>query len=645
MKKEIRMLAAIMFTDMVGYTVMMQENERKAKALRDRHREVLQNLILEHNGQILQYYGDGTLAIFGSAIEATICGARIQQELQRDPKVPLRIGIHAGDIVYDDEGIYGDGVNVASRIENLALPGSVLVSDKVNEELKNQTDVSTLELGIFNLKNVRYPLRVYSVSSHGITVPTPDQVAGKIKTAEHSIAVLPFVNMSADKENEYFSDGITEEILNTLARVDGLMVTSRTSAFAFKGKNEDIRVIGKQLGVKNVLEGSVRKHGNKVRITAQLISVEDGYHKWSEVYDRNLEDIFAVQDEIANHISANFQKTITLGKKAETLVKSPTDNMEAYNLHLKAKFYWSKWTPADVRRSMEFSERAFELDPHFALPYSGLSSGYVYLGAIGQMPTKIAYPKAKENAIKALELDDTLAESHLSLAMVNFFYEWDWDAAQKRFIKATELNPNSVDAHQYYSMYLIAMGDYKKAINEAETALDLDPMSIPVNSALAGAYASANLLDQAREQFQKTLELDPHFREALNGLGWVYYKMGDTEKALDIFLKVQKLIGSEFKGTAFLGYIYARMGKIEEAKECLNKLKIRETEEKDISLHMDFAVLYIGLNDLDKAFERLDIAYEEKLGSLIFITNRHWKEIHNDPRYIDLLKRMGLPND
>ena len=344
-------------------------------------------------------------------------------------------------------------------------------------------------------------------------------------------------------------------------------------------------------------------------------------------------------------LSANLQKTITLGKKAETLVKTPTDDMEAYNLHLKAKFYWCKWTPADVLRSMEFSERAIELDHQFALPYSGLSNGYIYLGAIGQMPTKIAYPKAKENALKALELDDTLAECHISLAMVNFFYEWDWDAAQKRFFKALELNPNSADAHQYYTMYLIAMGDYKKAIKEAETALDLDPLSIPVNSALAGAYASANLLGQAQEQYQKTLELDPNFREALNGLGWVYYRMGDTEKALDIFLKVQKLIGSEFKGTSSLGYIYARMGKIEEAKECLNKLKIRETEEKDISLHMDFAVLYIGLNDLDKAFERLDIAYEEKLGSLIFIAHPNWKEIQNDPRYKKLIKRMRLPED
>jgi class 3 adenylate cyclase len=223
MSKEIRMLAAIMFTDMVGYTSLMQQDEKRAKMLRDKHRDVLQNLVSEHHGQILQYYGDGTLAIFGSAIEAALCGAEIQQLLQKEPKVPLRIGIHSGDVVYDDEGVYGDGVNIASRIENIAVSGSVLISEKINDELKNQTEVSTKLLGTYELKNVRNPVSIYAVDSHGIILPTAQQISGKTSTTDHSIAVLPFVNMSADAENEYFSDGMTEEILNALAKVNGLM--------------------------------------------------------------------------------------------------------------------------------------------------------------------------------------------------------------------------------------------------------------------------------------------------------------------------------------------------------------------------------------------------------------------------------------
>ncbi len=643
MKKEIRMLAAIMFTDMVGYTVMMQEDERKAKALRDRHREVLQNLITEHKGQILQYYGDGTLAIFGSAIEATICGARIQQELQSDPKVPLRIGIHAGDIVYDDEGIYGDGVNVASRIENLALPGSVLVSDKVNEELKNQTDVSTSELGTFKLKNVRYPLRVYSVSSHGITVPTPDQVAGKINTAEHSIAVLPFVNMSADKENEYFSDGITEEILNTLAKVDGLMVTSRTSAFAFKGKNEDIREIGKQLGVKNVLEGSVRKHGNKVRVTAQLINVEDGYHKWSEVYDRNLEDIFAVQDEIASSISDQMRKSLKIHKPTPQATKVPTENIDAYNLYLKGMFYWYKWSPDNVQKAMKFLEEAIEIEPGFALPYAGLSACNVFLGAVGILPPKIAYPNAEKHVLKALKLDNSIPEAHISLAMVKYFGGWNWVGSEKSFIKALELNPNSATAHQYYAMLLATLGYNKKALKEAELAYQLDPLNAPISAMLAFNYHNVNMLNESMEQYKLTAEIDPEFHEAWSGRGWVYYKMGEIDKAIETFESVLNYPGFRHNSLSGLGYLYAKNGQFEKSDHCLKELE--EMETPDLQLDVEFAIIYTGLGDFDKVFELLNSACDKRLGGLNFIKSKYWKDIHDDSRFIKLLNRMGLPND
>jgi len=644
MKKEIRMLAAIMFTeDMVGYTAMMQEDEKKAKALRDRHRKVLQNLVLEHNGKILQYYGDGTLAIFGSAIEATICGARIQQEFQSDPKVPLRIGIHAGDIVYDDEGIYGDGVNVASRIENLALPGSVLVSDKVNDELLNQTDVSTSELGTFKLKNVRYPVRVYCVSSHGITVPTPDQVAGKVHTAEHSIAVLPFVNMSADVENEYFSDGITEEILNALAKVDGLLVTSRTSAFAFKGKNTDIREIGKQLGVKTVLEGSVRKAGNKVRVTAQLISTEDGYHKWSETYDRNLEDIFAVQDEIASSITDNLTKSLTIQQPVKQSKKAPTENIDAYNLYLKGMFYWNKWSLPKVQKAISFYEKAIEMEPEFALPYTGLSACHVFLGAVGVSPPRIAYPKAKEYALKALELDDTIPEAHISLGMVKVFNDWDWEGSEKCFLIALELNPNSAMAHQYYAFLLSNLGYSKKALKEAELAQQLDPLNAPISAMLAFNYFNVNMLDQSLEQYVKTEELDPEFHESWSGRGWLYYKMGKIEKAIETFEKVVEMPGFRHKSLSGLGYLYAKNNELEKAEECLKELD--EMETPDLQMDVERAIIYTGIGNIDKVFELLNSAFDKRLGGLNFIKSKHWNEIQNDQRYFDLLKLMGFPND
>jgi len=311
-KKKSRLLAAIMFTDMVGYTALMQKNEQKAKVNRDRHRKVLQDSVAEHQGKILQYYGDGTLIIFSSAIEGVKCAIQIQIELQREPIIPLRIGIHTGDIVYDDEGVYGDGVNVASRIEGLAVSGSILISGKLSDEIKNQQAFSTKLLGTFDLKNVSKPMEIYAMVNDGLTVPNEAEIKTRPKDKSKSLAVLPFVNMSADADNEYFSDGITEELLNVLAKVEGLQVTARTSSFAFKGRNEDIKQIGTQLGVKNILEGSVRKAGNRIRITAQLISAVDGYHIWSETYDRQLEDIFAVQDEIAQKITNRLSEKLSL---------------------------------------------------------------------------------------------------------------------------------------------------------------------------------------------------------------------------------------------------------------------------------------------------------------------------------------------
>jgi len=637
------MLAAIMFTDMVGYTAMMQENENKAKMLRDKHREVLEQMVQEHHGQILQYYGDGTLVIFGSAIEAAACGARIQTELQKKPEVPLRIGIHAGDIVYDDEGVYGDGVNIASRIENIAIAGSVLISEKVNDELKNQKEISTVLLGRFNLKNVKQPVKLFAVNLPGLVVPSPDQLDGKADTRGHSVAVLPFINLSADKDNEYFSDGMTEEILNALAKVEGLMVTSRTSSFAFKGKNTDVREIARQLGVKSILEGSVRKQGNKVRVTAQLINASDGYHKWSEVYDRNLEDIFAVQDEIALAIALQMKQNFNAVRPARQLVKTATENIDAYNIYLKGSYYWNKWTPHEVNKAIKYFEDAIILCPEFALAYSRLSACYIYLGAVGSMPNKVAYPKAKEYALKAIEIDDSLIDSHLSIGMVKYFNDWDWEEAQKCFLKALEINPNSAETHQYYAMLLMTLGHFKKAVKEAETAQQLDPLNAPISQILAFAYFNLNQVDEAIKQHEKTKEIEPGFKDAWSSLAWIYLKQGEFEEAIELFSEVENIPGFKAKAISGLGYLYAKKGDKEKAADYLKQLEAMNSEE--LPLDMELAIIHTGLDEMDKVFNYLESAFEKRLGGMNFIKGRYWKEIHEHPRFKNLLQKMKLPEE
>ena len=328
--KKVRQLAAVMFTDIVGYTALMQGDEEVATNVRTRHREVFQQQHNLHQGEIIQYYGDGTLSVFKSAIEAAKCAVEIQMLLQEGDPVPLRIGLHLGDIVFDNTEVYGDGVNLASRIESLGTAGSVLLSEKINDELKNHTTISTTSLGHFELKNIARPVEVFAISNEGIKVPQPLELMGKQKSVSKTIAVLPFVNLSASKDNEYFSDGITEEIINALAKIKSLKVTSRTSSFFFKNKKIPIKQIGEKLGVSTILEGSIRLSGNTIRITAQLIQAEEDFHFWSENWDRKLENIFEIQDEISLIIADKLREQFGHFEIQEHLVEKQTDNIDAY---------------------------------------------------------------------------------------------------------------------------------------------------------------------------------------------------------------------------------------------------------------------------------------------------------------------------
>src|SRR4051794_22025308 len=460
-----RQLAAIMFSDMAGYTALMQQNEQLANGKRLRVKEALESSVSGHNGKILQYYGDGALSVFNSAIDGVNCAVKIQQTLLQEPKVDLRIGIHTGDISIEDETIYGDGVNLASRIESLAVPGSIFISEKVFDEIRNQENLTVREMGYFELKNVIRPVRIFAIDNKGLVVPTRDALKGKTKQPFNRLAVLPFVNMSADPENEYFSDGITEELLNALTKVDGLQVTSRTSAFAFKGKNNDIREIGIQLNVDRILEGSVRKAGNRVRITAQLINATDGYHIWSENYDRNLTDIFEVQDEISSIIANKCRKNLAARAPEETLVKVPTRNLEAYTLFLKGLHFYNKITPNDAKKAIEIFEKAITLEPDYAHAYAMIAAAYAYLGATGQMQPDEAFEVVHKYSDKALQLDSSLAAGYVAKGWAYLFYDWKWKQAYESLLKAIELNPATTSAYLLLSFYYLIIGRKKEAVD------------------------------------------------------------------------------------------------------------------------------------------------------------------------------------
>ncbi|MGH9828125.1 MAG: tetratricopeptide repeat protein, partial [Blastocatellia bacterium] len=352
------------------------------------------------------------------------------------------------------------------------------------------------------------------------------------ETRPPSIAVLPFVNMSADPENEYFCDGLAEELLNALAKVEGLKVAARTSSFSFKGKNVDVREIGRKLSVGTVLEGSVRKAGTQIRVVAQLVNAADGYHIWSERYERNLEDVFKIQDELSLAIVDGLKITLPAANR-NALLHRYADSTEAYQLYLRGRYHQNKWTPDGVRKSVEHFNRAIEIDANCALAYAGLADSYASLGAAKAfgLPVTETAPRAKAAALRALELDSTLAEAHSSLALVKLNFEWDWEGAEREFRLALELNPNYANAYHWYSHYLVAMRRMDESLAMSRRALELNPLDLETNIHLAWHYYFARDFDRVIEVAQQTLEMDSGFSEAYWFIGWAHEQQGRYDEA------------------------------------------------------------------------------------------------------------------
>jgi len=471
---------------------------------------------------------------------------------------------------------------------------------------------------------------------------TTSDESDKIKlAAPPSIAVLPFVDMSPNKDQEYFCDGIAEELINGLAQLGGLKVAARTSAFQFKQPDRNIPAIGQELGVTTVLEGSVRKAGNRLRITVQLINVKDGFHLWSEKYDRTLDDIFAIQDEISLAIVEKLRLQL-LEPEKKRLVRRHTDNKEAYNLYLKGRYFWNKRHEGGMTSALDYYQQAIDKDPTYPLPYIGIADAYVILGTFGFLPPRESFPKAKAAANKALELDSNLGEAHAPLAFAAFFYDWDWNAAEREFDICFKLIPNYAIAHSWYATYLSGRGRYEEALAEAERALELDPLSLVFNSVVGLMHLEGHHFEQAIEQLKQTLERDSTFQLALLWLSYSYYGQGSLDDALATTNKLESLPGGEKYAAGMLGAIYARQGKVEEVESELKRLKTRAENEYVPSIQ--FALMLIPLGRKDEAVEYLEKAYEERDGYLTRLTVSpiFGEDMQTHPRCIELAKRLGL---
>lgn len=444
-----RQLAAIMFTDIVGYTALMGNDEKIAFEILEKNR-VLHKPIIEHfNGRFIKELGDGVMASFSTVSDAVNAALKIQEGCNLVNHYQLRIGIHQGEVVFENDDIFGDAVNIAARIQGAANPGCIYVSESIQNNIANKKDILSNFVKEEMLKNVEGPVRIFEVLSN-INVQNILEKDSSKHSIDKSIAVLPFANMSSDPEQEYFSDGIAEEIINSLVHIRDLKIAGRTSSAQFKGKNIDLREIGKKLGVENVLEGSIRKQGNRIRITAQLINVKDGFHLWSEKYDREMDDIFAIQDEIALAITEQLKITL-LGDELKTITKVETQNVEAYELVMKGRFHCNR-RGSSILIGLNFFKEAISLDPEYALAYSNYAWANFLLAFYNYMSGKSIMDEVKKAVEKAIKLDDKLEEGYFVLAVYYFNFEKNHEASNQSFLKAIKLNPNFAQAQTIYGM-------------------------------------------------------------------------------------------------------------------------------------------------------------------------------------------------
>ena len=515
-QKVTRKLRALLSADVKGYSILMADDEIHTIETLKKYRQIMSNQIQQHSGRVVDNPGDNLLAEFSSAVDAVKCAVRIQNKLKKenarfveDKRLQFRIGVNIGDVVQDENCIYGSGVNVAARIEGLAGPGGICISRNAYDHVKNKLELGYEYLGEHEVKNIKEPVRVYKVLMDSES-PKPLVKESLELPDKPSIAVLPFDNMSGDPSQEYFSDGLTEQIINGLCKVSNLFVIARNSSFAYKGKSISIKQIAQELGVRYILEGSVQRAGDRVRITAQLIDATTGYHLWSENYDRELENIFALQDEITMKLIEALQGELIFGKQAQ-LWEGRTVNLHAYDKFLRGIEYKDKFNKRDNSQARHLFLDAIKLDNTYDLAYALVSITHVVDLIHGWTQSSLlSFEQADIFVGKALDISDSLDIAHSALSLI-YLYKHQYEDAIKEGEQAITLNPNGADAHTMYSWVLLCVGETKEAIRLVKRAIRLNPIPPTFYYFFLGfAYRNDGQHENVIEACKMAINIDPY---------------------------------------------------------------------------------------------------------------------------------------
>jgi adenylate cyclase len=676
MPNQTRQLAAILFTDIVGSTAMMQKDEQGAMSVNKRYVTVLKECVPQHRGEILNDFGDGSLCCFGSTTEALRCAIEMQQKFQQEPKVPLRIGLHVGEIFFENGKIFGDGVNVASRVQSLGIANSILFSSQINTQIKNQQEFKGISVGSFHFKNVDEPMEIFALVNAGLTVPKKEELTGKLKeiqkksagrkwiitamavvllafsyfmyqnffhktgfSGEKTIAVLPFENAGVPDSEEYISDGITQDIINNLSKISSLQkVIAWFSVRGFKKTTKSLKQIADDLGVAAILSGSIEKHEGKVHIIAELIEVSTNKRLWGDDFEYDSKDILSIQSKVAEEIIATLKVNLSPEEK-KNLTKNYTDNPEAYRLYRKGRWYWDKRSKESYDSAEANYKRALELDPDYVLAYAGLADCYTFnQQGLSQID---AISIARDYTNKALMLDSTLTEALTTKAFIQSHFDYDWKGAEVALEKIIRDNSNYPIAHQYYGNVLICTGHSDAAIAETKKALALDPLSSVLNMVLGRDYYHARNYDQAITQLQKTITLYPKFLSAYWHLGNTFLQKKMYSQAIDAYSKLPaRSFELGLNGTLLLSLAYSASGDKTKAMDEFKKISQEDYLKIDPVVVGEF---YISQGNFDEALEQLERGFDSHSIMMIALKIDPFLDpIRNEPRFKALLKKMNL---
>jgi TolB-like protein/class 3 adenylate cyclase/tetratricopeptide (TPR) repeat protein len=667
-----RRLAAIMFTDIVGYTALMARDEEAARSARDRHEEVVRPLVGRYHGEWIERTGDETLSSFRSALDAVNCALAIQAALQGDPELRVRIGIHQGDVTFDAGGVSGDGVNVAARVRPLAEAGGICISDEVHHSLQGQPDLELESLGERELKHIGRPVEVFAVKGRAAPPRAPAAVvAARRRSAPlstvlalaaliavalggwwwkrgaaqlapiRSIAVLPLENLSGDPEQEYFADGMTEALIGDLAKLGSLSVISRTSVMRYKRSDKSLPEIARELEVDGVLEGTVMRVGDRVRITAQLIDARNDRHLWADRYDREISDVLALQSDVARAVAEQVRLELT-PEESEVLVVRRSIDPRAYDAYLRGlqlrgpPTLVGGWGP----RAITHFERAVELDPGFAEGYAALAEVRAFLGvAAWNLLYRTEFPKAREAAQRALDLDDRLGQAHAILGNIRAWYDWDFAGARRAYERALKLSPGDAGTLNSYAGYLMwAEGRPEEAVAISERIVRIAPFDLFYRADRVRYFFVAHQYLRALDEVERVRELAPDFADPV--IANIYFMLGRIEEEYRERIRVYKQCGASCEWE-----LAAReRGWAKGGWRGALRAWLGAAEQREGHTPVGIALVYTKIGETEEAFAWLERAYRARDPHLIILKAHPLLDpLRSDPRFDDLVRRIGFP--